>query len=566
MSVPLILAIPQYLESFLNKWSAGMDRAGYLKYTTAKREDCISSFEAFITPLLEFSASYNLLPGFGEVLKDHRHWADRTVEIARRHRFRGITAEMFLGCFSTLVHAVCEVIREMDAPTEDRLETIQSIGEVGDAYSAVILADWTALSRDEEVRELVEANRRLTLEKNRYENLFAATSDMVLVTDADGCVVEANATARAVLGGRNVLGKWFWELLDLEGRNIHEVMHYYRMEDSHEISPFEDGSVFKLRLFPLKSVSLASRGYMVLLNNVSCLVGQRERLESVVNERTTALENTAKQYKSLFQAAGESILLVDTDFKVVGANRRSTDVFGLSREEFTGLPCSALCPTDTVVNLNNAIRNLDEGEIRQWEMVGRRASGTSFPMDVTINRVDLDSRTLFHVLVRDATQKKAMENNLRREKSQMEELNITLRNVMKTIDHERRDVQRAVAERIRELLLPAVDRIMHEGSAEVRKGYLEIIRDQLEKLAAGSAGETDARLLKLTPTEMKVCRFIQAGSTTKDIAEALSLSADTIQTHRKNIRKKLGIRGRQVNLYTYLLAHEPRDSGAAGSR
>ena len=58
--------------------------------------------------------------------------------------------------------------------------------------------------------------------------------------------------------------------------------------------------------------------------------------------------------------------------------------------------------------------------------------------------------------------------------------------------------------------------------------------------------------LKLSPTELKVCQFVQAGNTTKDIAETLGLSVDTIQTHRKNIRKKLGIRGHDVSLFNYL--------------
>ena len=51
---------------------------------------------------------------------------------------------------------------------------------------------------------------------------------------------------------------------------------------------------------------------------------------------------------------------------------------------------------------------------------------------------------------------------------------------------------------------------------------------------------------------MKICRFIQAGAATKDIAEALNLSVVTIQTHRRNIRRKLDLQNRNVNLFTFL--------------
>ncbi|MFW2365664.1 MAG: helix-turn-helix transcriptional regulator, partial [Desulforhopalus sp.] len=44
----------------------------------------------------------------------------------------------------------------------------------------------------------------------------------------------------------------------------------------------------------------------------------------------------------------------------------------------------------------------------------------------------------------------------------------------------------------------------------------------------------------------------QAGSTSKDIADGLAISIETVQTHRKNIRRKLGLSGKDVNLFAYL--------------
>ncbi|MEW5723942.1 MAG: LuxR C-terminal-related transcriptional regulator, partial [Thermodesulfobacteriota bacterium] len=143
------------------------------------------------------------------------------------------------------------------------------------------------------------------------------------------------------------------------------------------------------------------------------------------------------------------------------------------------------------------------------------------------------------------------------EKARLDELNITLRHVMKNIDQERQELQKAVAHKVRDILLPAVEKVDRESSPQVRKGYLDIIRDQMLTLAAGNGAEQDSRLLKLTPNEMKICQFIQAGSSSKDIAESMSLSVETVQTHRRNIRKKLGLRGQNVNLHTFLKASKP---------
>lgn len=54
----------------------------------------------------------------------------------------------------------------------------------------------------------------------------------------------------------------------------------------------------------------------------------------------------------------------------------------------------------------------------------------------------------------------------------------------------------------------------------------------------------------------KISQFIQAGSTTKDIEHAIRPSTDTIHTHRKHIRKKLGLNGRPIDLFAFLKARD----------
>jgi DNA-binding CsgD family transcriptional regulator len=56
----------------------------------------------------------------------------------------------------------------------------------------------------------------------------------------------------------------------------------------------------------------------------------------------------------------------------------------------------------------------------------------------------------------------------------------------------------------------------------------------------------------LTYTENQVCELIKIGFSTKEIAEKLNVSIDTVHTHRKNIRKKLGLSDKNINLYSYI--------------
>jgi len=74
----------------------------------------------------------------------------------------------------------------------------------------------------------------------------------------------------------------------------------------------------------------------------------------------------------------------------------------------------------------------------------------------------------------------------------------------------------------------------------------------LMQLYEDSDAGSDARLMSLTPAELKVCQLIQSGHRTKEIADALNLSIETVQSHRKSIRRKLSLSGKEVNLFAFL--------------
>ncbi|MCB2186229.1 MAG: PAS domain S-box protein [Deltaproteobacteria bacterium] len=552
----LLLVLRGRLTAFLDKWPRYMKGAGYLEHTTAKREDCAAAFRGVLEPFFDaLAAGENV--DFPCLIKDRRGDALFAVNEARRHRFRGITAEMYLGCFKTLAHSLEEILTELDAPGEAKFAALKLLRSYLDAVETVFMGDWTAMTQKEADRSLDETNRRLTLEKNKYQNILDSTRDLVFITDAGGLVQEMNAAAQDYFEEAEVLGQPFWSVLGLEGRDLGEVFRYYSLGQSHEISLFEE-AVFVLKMTPLSQVSLASDGFMLMLNNISCVADQRARLERRLWERTRDLEESGKLFSSLFRVAPEGILLVDTSFAIVDANQAACRIFGQAREELCAADCRGLAPEGPpggpAKGLGEAIAALDEGQVWVGELVGLRGGREPFPMEAALNRVDLEERSLFYVMVHDITGRRRLEENLHREKTQLQEMNVTLRNVMKSVDQERREAERTVTSKIEVFLLPALERISLEPEARLRNSYLELIREQLIGLTHGFSKELDARLLKLTRTEMAVCQHIQAGLPSKDIAEIMNLSYETVQTHRKSIRKKLGLSGQGVNLYTYLAA------------
>ena len=55
---------------------------------------------------------------------------------------------------------------------------------------------------------------------------------------------------------------------------------------------------------------------------------------------------------------------------------------------------------------------------------------------------------------------------------------------------------------------------------------------------------------------LPILHLIKEDRTTKDIAEKMTLSPRTIETHRKNMRKKLGLEKKKGNLRSRLLTFQ----------
>jgi DNA-binding CsgD family transcriptional regulator len=60
--------------------------------------------------------------------------------------------------------------------------------------------------------------------------------------------------------------------------------------------------------------------------------------------------------------------------------------------------------------------------------------------------------------------------------------------------------------------------------------------------------------LNFTPTEIQIANLLRQGKTSKEIAEFINSSPKAVAFHRENIRKKLGLKNKKINLKSYLLS------------
>lgn len=545
----LLETILQEMETFLANWTMYMERAGYLEHTTAKREDCILSLQGVIYPALKIAGEENP-PEFAEILKSAREAAGFLLATSKGHRARGISAEMFFGCFKTLIHSVEDIVLEADMPADYKLRSYIDLRRVIDAMETVVVNDLDCTGVDESIALLAESNRTLTLEKNKYENIFESTSDIVLVTDGFGTILEMNSAALAEFGEEKV-GSGIISSIGLDGYSFDSFIESFPYGHVHEIRIPDGGSIYSMVVVPLKKVSLASAGYVIILNDITFIVDQRIKLERIVSERTEALQTSEKLFRSLFTSAGEGIILIDSGLTIVQANQKAADMFGLPVSDLEGKNCVSIIHPDSIDMLRSA-SSVSEEDVWNGEVNGITASGDAFPASITVNKFRLGEEVFLHLIIRNITQQKALEEYLRQEKSKAEEMNVTLRNVMKAIDREKEDFELAISQKVTTSIVPSLQKLADEDNSDIRKIYMNILRDQLAGLTKsfGPLGNED--MVKLTKSEIQVCQMIQSGSSSKDIADAMNISFETVQTHRKNIRRKLGLSGKDVNLFAYL--------------
>jgi len=133
----------------------------------------------------------------------------------------------------------------------------------------------------------------------------------------------------------------------------------------------------------------------------------------------------------------------------------------------------------------------------------------------------------------------------------MAEKNITLKQLLDQREKEKQELREEMNKKLQHLILPLIGRIQANGTDSDKK-YLKALIHNLKEIITPLFSRTLQNMDLLSPREVEICHLINQGCSSKEIAEMLCLSVQTINTHRKNIRKKLGINSTGINLSTYI--------------
>lgn len=138
----------------------------------------------------------------------------------------------------------------------------------------------------------------------------------------------------------------------------------------------------------------------------------------------------------------------------------------------------------------------------------------------------------------------------------LEEMNMALKVLLRKRDEDKQTLQENITHNVTRLVLPCIEQLKQSRMTEDQLDCLTLLEQHVIGIISPFARRLSSAYINLTPTEIRVAGMIKQDKTTKDIADAFNISESAIVFHRNNIRRKLGIRNKKMNLRTFLLTLE----------
>jgi len=159
----------------------------------------------------------------------------------------------------------------------------------------------------------------------------------------------------------------------------------------------------------------------------------------------------------------------------------------------------------------------------------------------------------------DITQQKEAEEELRSREAELalkstnlQDVNTALRVLLNERENDRIRLEEKIVSNVDKLVLPYVDDLKKSQLDPSQMTYVDTIETNLKNIVSPFLQELGLRCVDLTPMETRIADLVRSGKTTKEIGQLLQMSVGAINFHRNNIRKKLGLNNRKINLTSYL--------------
>jgi PAS domain S-box-containing protein len=403
------------------------------------------------------------------------------------------------------------------------------------------------------VHEPLDAARAALLFKALIQNAF----DVIKVVDTANRTIFSSPSIQRVLGyepremlGTNPLSFVHPEDVDIAIRALERVKETMGVERVGAIrARHKDGTY--------RTIEVVVHNLIEHEDVQGLVMNYRDITERLDVELT--LRRTHERCEKAFQNSPDSITISRLDTgEFMEANDGFERITGYTREEVVGKTSLELGIWSDTARRTELVQRLTD-----------KARVTDYPIDVTIKDgsvrsclvsaelIELEGHTCLIAVTRDVTESRLAEERLRetteklrRDHVELVRKNITLNEVLVHIDQEREQYRHELCTNVDNLVQPMLKKLREDGS--IPASEYDRLQGALDKVTGRHIDQFKNNVSKLTPRELDILEMIRAGRSSKQIAESLGLSSQTVHKHRQSIRRKLQIDHREINLAAYL--------------
>lgn len=135
-----------------------------------------------------------------------------------------------------------------------------------------------------------------------------------------------------------------------------------------------------------------------------------------------ALLESEEKYSSLFQRSIDGIFIHDMDGNIIDANQRVLELFGYTESELASIKVPSLHPINALEKSKWAFETINQRGSVRFEIEFRKKNGQVFLAEVSSSLFDIGGRKVVQGIVRDITERKRAEAELKKYREHLEEL------------------------------------------------------------------------------------------------------------------------------------------------
>ncbi len=425
-----------------------------------------------------------------------------------------------------------------------------------------------ATAQVKQLEKAQQADQALRESEERYRRLFEDDLTGDYLATADGRILDCNPAFVAILGFRSRQEALRTNLRALHAEEAGYAAFIAALWERRKLEQYEcvrqrrDG----VRIHVVENA--------VVVTDVR---GEVQQIRGYLFDNTAAkraeqaLRDAEARYRGLIEFLPDVVLVSDAEERIVFANPAAARLIGASGPEaLVGRSLFEFFHPSSHASVHArsqaALTEGVAGPAERRRVV--RLDQSVLHVDSAGTPIQFDNQPCVLRVNRDITARgQAEEALLQKDREislqlgKIEKLNAALTALL---EHREQESQRHMAglhTTLEQLVLAHAETLKATALTADQRILVEVIEANLRNVAASFVRQLDAWKLQLTPTEVQVADLVRLGKRTKEIARLLHVSPSAIAFHRNNVRIKLGLTGRPINLVSYLrtMAERPHD-------